>query len=179
MPESLQQLEVRRRQVLAQLSVPRDMRRGSITETYRRCGKTACWCHQADQAGHGPFYAFTTKVEGKTQTLQLRAGPELIKLQEQVAAYREFRALCEEVIGLSEKICQARPAESQSPEAVLKKNSYGCRRGGPWGDRAVGGAGLGGRGSRLRSLGDEPARADAPSGSRGIGTTAEHRGRGL
>jgi hypothetical protein len=30
-----------------------------------------------------------------------------------------------------------------------------------------------------RSLGDEPARADAPSGSRGIGTTAEHRGRGL
>ena len=49
MPESLQELEVRRRQVLAQLSVPRDMRRGSITETYRRCGKTAgasvikCW----------------------------------------------------------------------------------------------------------------------------------------
>jgi Family of unknown function (DUF6788) len=121
MPETLQQLESRRSQVLAELSVPRDMRRGSITETYRRCGKSACWCHQSDQAGHGPFYAFTTKVEGKTQTLQLRAGPELIKLQEQVAAYREFRTLCDEVIRLGERICQVRPAEPESAEAGLKK----------------------------------------------------------
>ena len=68
---------------------------------------------------HGPFYAFTTKVDGKTQTLQLRPGPELMKLQEQVAAYREFRQLCEELVVLSEKICQARPAEQQSPEETL------------------------------------------------------------
>jgi hypothetical protein len=121
MPESLQQLEARQRHVLAQLSVPRDMRRGSISETYRRCGKSGCWCNQSGQAGHGPFYAFTTKVEGKTQTLQLRSGPELIKLQEQVAAYREFRELCEEAIVVSERLCQARPAEHQSPEETLKK----------------------------------------------------------
>ena len=82
MPESLQQLEARRRQILAQLSVPRDLRRGSISETYRRCGKSGCWCSQSGQAGHGPFYAFTTKVDGKTQTVQLRPGPELIKLEE-------------------------------------------------------------------------------------------------
>jgi hypothetical protein len=121
MSESLQQLEARRHELLAELSIPRDMRRGSISETYRRCGKSGCWCSQAGQAGHGPFYAFTTKVEGKTQTLQLRPGPELIKLQEQVAAYREFRQLCEEVIVVSEKIGQARPAERQSPEEALKK----------------------------------------------------------
>jgi len=121
MPESLQQLEARRRQVLAQLSVPRDLRRGSISETYRRCGKSGCWCSQSDQAGHGPFYAFTTKVDGKTQSVQLRPGPELIKLEEQVAAYREFRQLCEEAIVVSEKICQARPAERQSPAEALKK----------------------------------------------------------
>ena len=121
MSESLQQLEARRRQLLAQLSVPRDMRRGSISETYRRCGKSGCWCNQAGEAGHGPFYAFTTKVEGKTQTLQLRPGPELNKLQEQVAAYREFRELCAEALVVSEKICQARPSERQSPEEALKK----------------------------------------------------------
>jgi hypothetical protein len=128
MPESLQQLEARRRQLLAQLSVPRDMRRGSISETYRRCGKSGCWCNQAGQVGHGPFYAFTTKVGGKTQTLQLRPGPELIKLQEQVAAYREFRELCEEAIGVSEKICQVRPAERQSPEEALKKKFWWLSR---------------------------------------------------
>jgi hypothetical protein len=121
MSESLQQLEARRRQELEQLSVPRDMRRGSISETYRRCGKSTCWCGQPGQVGHGPFYAFTTKVEAKTQTLQLRPGSELIKLQEQVAAYREFRQLWEEAVVLSEKICQLRPAERRSPEETLKK----------------------------------------------------------
>lgn len=143
MPESLQQLEARRRQVLAQLSVPRDLRRGSISETYRRCGKSGCWCSQSGQAGHGPFYAFTTKVEGKTQTLQLRPGPELIKLEEQVAAYREFRQLCEEAIVVSEKLCQARPAERQSPEEALKKNSCSCPGRGEPGSGAVGRTGAG------------------------------------
>lgn len=128
MAESLQQLEARRHQVLNQLSVPRDMRRGSISETYRRCGKSACWCGQPDQAGHGPFYAFTTKVEGKTQSVQLRPGPELIKLQQQVAAYREFRELWEEAVKLSEKICQLRPAERQSPEERLKKKFWRLSR---------------------------------------------------
>ena len=102
--------------------------RGSISETYRRCGKSGCWCNQAGQVGHGPFYAFTTKVGGKTQTLQLRPGPELLKLQEQVAAYREFRELCEEAIGVSEKICQARPAQWQSPEEALKKKFWRLSR---------------------------------------------------
>src|SRR5262245_19027252 len=96
MPESLQQLEARRGQSLTQLATPRDMRRGSISQTYRRCGKSACWCAQEGEVGHGPFYAFTTKVEGKTQTLQLREGAELDRLQEQVTAYREFRELCEQ-----------------------------------------------------------------------------------
>jgi len=121
MSESLQPLEARRRQLLVELAQPCDMRRGSITETYRRCGKSSCWCQAADQTGHGPFYAFTTKVNGKTQTVQLRAGAELAKLQEQVNAYRQFRQRCEEVMRLSEQICQARPVESQSPEEALKK----------------------------------------------------------
>lgn len=128
MPESLSQLEVRRHQVLEQLSVPRDMRRGSISETYRRCGKSGCWCGQPGEQGHGPFYAFTTKVQGKTQTLQLRPGAELDKLQQQVAAYREFRGLWEEAVVLSEKICQRRPAPGQSAEETLKKKFWRLSR---------------------------------------------------
>jgi hypothetical protein len=128
MSESLPQLEARRYQVLERLSVPRDMRRGSISETYRRCGKSDCRCSQPGQVGHGPFYAFTTKVEGKTQTLQLRPGAELDKLQQQVAAYREFRELWEEAVVLSERICQLRPAQGQSPEETLKKKFWRLSR---------------------------------------------------
>jgi hypothetical protein len=93
----------------------------------------------------GLSFAFTTKVHGKTQTLQLKAGPELIQLQEQVTAYREFRELCEQVVELSERICQVRPAKPESPEAGRKKNSYGS----PGGDEPRGRRG----GDRSGSLG--------------------------
>lgn len=82
LPESLQRLDARRRQILA-LSVPRDPRWGSIRETYCRCSKSSCWCSQSGQVGQRLFYPFTSKVEGKTQTLQLRSSPDLTKLQEQ------------------------------------------------------------------------------------------------
>lgn len=103
------------------------MRRGSITEVYRRCGKPSCWCQRTDQPGHGPFYAFTTKVKGKTQTLQLRPGPLLSKLQREVQAYRDFRERCQQIVALSEKICQARPVE-RGGEEELKKKSYRLSR---------------------------------------------------
>jgi hypothetical protein len=127
MPESIESLEARRSGLLSELAQIRDMRPGSITETYRRCGKKACWCAQADQAGHGPFYAFTRKVRGKTQTVQLRPGLRLSKLQAEVQAYRDFRQRCEEIVALSEKICQARPVEERG-KGELKKKSYRLSR---------------------------------------------------
>ena len=111
MPESIESLEARRSRLLSELAQMGDIRPGSITEVYRRCGKKSCWCAQTDQPGHGPFYAFTRKVRGKTQSVQLRPGPLLSKLQAEVQAYRDFRQRCEEIVALSEKICGARPVE--------------------------------------------------------------------
>jgi hypothetical protein len=108
MDHTLDQLEVERDRLIRQLSQCGDMRKGSITETYRSCGKKTCWCHQKGRSGHGPFYAFTTKVQGKTQTVQLRPGPLLNKYREEVQAYREFRRLCDELITLNESICRIR-----------------------------------------------------------------------
>ena len=72
MAKSLEQLESEQVALLRQLAECGDMRRGSINEVYRRCGKDNCACADSGHPGHGPFYAYTTKVNGKTKTLQLR-----------------------------------------------------------------------------------------------------------
>jgi hypothetical protein len=108
MTKALAELEAQRAGLLRQLAESGDMRRGSINEVYRRCGKDNCACASPGHPGHGPFYAHTTKVDGKTKTLQLRPGALLSKLELEVAEYKKFRATSERVIGVNEQICDAR-----------------------------------------------------------------------
>ena len=108
-PES--KLEAERSALLNELAATDDMRRGSITECFRRCGKPTCTCALPDHPGHGPYYAYTRKVKGKTKTLQLRPGPLLEKMQREVEAYKGFRATCERLLDVNESICDSRPVE--------------------------------------------------------------------
>lgn len=111
MGERLEALESKRADLLKALAETSDMRQGSISETYRRCGKASCACAQARHGGHGPFYAFTRKVNGKTQTIQLRAGSALNKLLREVESYHQFRRLVEDLVEVNEAICRLRPVE--------------------------------------------------------------------
>lgn len=132
MSERLEQLESKRAALLEALAETGDMRQGSISETYRRCGKAICACAGARHGGHGPFYAFTRKVGGKTKTIQLRPGPALNKLLREVGRYHRFRRLVEELVEVNEAICELRPveAEEEAPErrAVKKKLPRSSRR---------------------------------------------------
>lgn len=128
MPHVLEQLETRRHSLLQELSQTGDIRQGSITEHYRECGKDPCCCHDRQHPGHGPYYAFTKKVDGKTQTLQLRQGPLLSKIEREVKAYKDFRKTCDELVKINEKICDWRPVEDrkeETPSTALKKKSLG------------------------------------------------------
>ena len=116
MPDPTSKLESDRFALLQKLAATGDMRRGSITECYRRCGKPSCACVAPDHPGHGPYYAFTTKVDGKTKTLQLRPGPLLTKVEREVETYRDFRSTCGKLIEVSEAICDARPVEATGQE---------------------------------------------------------------
>ena len=109
MAKSLEELESQRAGLLRALAQTGDMRRGSINEVYRRCGKDNCACADPTHPGHGPFYAYTTKVAGKTKTLQLRPGALLSKIEREVSEYKHFRATSERVIEVSEQLCNARP----------------------------------------------------------------------
>ena len=109
---SLPELETERERLYAQLAAIGDFRRGSVTENYRRCGKPNCACAQPDHRGHGPRLLWTRTLRGqKTRGRQLAAG-EAAKVRRELERYAEFAAISEQIVEVSEQICEARPASA-------------------------------------------------------------------
>ena len=46
-------------------------RRGSLVTRYITCGRSDCPCRASPPRLHGPYFQFTRKVRGKTQTVYL------------------------------------------------------------------------------------------------------------
>ena len=75
---SLRALFEKREQLKTGLAPIRDLRRGSLTARFRKCGKLNCHCAQKDFPGHGPSYSLTRADGGKTITQVLSKEPEVI-----------------------------------------------------------------------------------------------------
>jgi hypothetical protein len=80
----------------------------------------------------------TRSVDGKTEAKQLHPGPELEKVTREVANYRRFVAISEQIVEVNERICEARPvaalAADQPPaeaEGKKKGSSRSSRRTSP------------------------------------------------
>ena len=98
--------------------------------TYRRCGKPNCACGQEGHPGHGPRYLLTRSEGGKTRSRQLK-GAEVEKARREVANYREFLAVSEQIVEVSEAICEARPvaaATGEPPEETSVERGGSVRR---------------------------------------------------
>ncbi len=102
-------LERRRAELFGLISQVGDFRRGALNVVWRKCGKQNCACARPGHRGHGPQYNLTRRVGGKTVNVHLKPGPELEKVQREVAEHRRFQDLVEEVTAVSEAICAARP----------------------------------------------------------------------
>lgn len=117
MEETLQNLEKR-------LEEMGDFRRGTISVNYHRCGQENCICTKPGHPGHGPQFLWNTTAKGKSYAKGLKLGPELRKYMEETANDRNFLKLCEELVELSEKICDLRPVveiEDKNEQEELKK----------------------------------------------------------
>ena len=106
--EPLDELERHRAELYARLAGTGDFRPGSVSETWRRCGKPNCACARPDHRGHGPRYLWTHSAGGRTRSRQLAAA-ELDKVRREVANYKEFVAVSEQIVQVNEAICEARP----------------------------------------------------------------------
>lgn len=111
MSDSLHNLETRRRDLLTAISDLHDMRPGSIVGAIRRCGKPGCHCAQANDPGHGPNLRITYKLHGKTVTEALPSNAAVRKAEQEIAEFRRFQKLSEELVEVSGQICRQRPVE--------------------------------------------------------------------
>jgi len=124
MNKTLNRLELKRKTLYEDLGKTGDFRRGTISVNYRKCGKKNCICAKPGHHGHGPQYLWNTTIKGKSYAKNLKLGPELEKYMEEIANYRSFTKLCDEIVQLNEKICDLRPipeVEDRNEEEDLKK----------------------------------------------------------
>lgn len=112
---SLPELEQQRAQLYERLAATGDFRPGSINATYRRCGKPNCACARSGHPGHGPRWLWTRSSGGRTRTRQVAAA-ELGKVRAELAGYKEFAALSEQIVEVNEAICEARPVVGSAGE---------------------------------------------------------------
>lgn len=114
--ESIGELRRRREQLLAEMAAVGDMRPGSLVARYRRCGKPNCRCARDGERGHGPSFSLTHGVKGKTVTKVIpREAVE--RTREQIAECQRFRALAQEVVAASERLCDAELRQAAGPDS--------------------------------------------------------------
>jgi hypothetical protein len=127
---SLTDLEQQRAELYERLSETGDLRPGSLNATYRKCGKPNCACARPGHPGHGPRWLWTRSAGGKTRTRQLTPA-ELDKVRAELAAYRQFTTLAEQIVAVNEAICEARPVPppaGESPASPAGEKGGSARR---------------------------------------------------
>jgi uncharacterized protein YdcH (DUF465 family) len=127
MNDTLAGLERTREQLYKQLQEVGDLRRGTVSVLYRKCGKKNCACAQKGHPGHGPQYLWNATINGKSYAKNLKLGPDMEKYLEEIANHKRFLKLCDEIIEVNERICDMRPAPEMKDDnelAELKKKLH-------------------------------------------------------
>jgi len=126
----LHALQLQRDQLKSQLSQIGEMRPGSLVARFRKCGKPACHCAKKGSKGHGPCYSLTRPMAGKTVTRIIPAGPAVEQTRQQVEEYHRFRQLVQQLLAVSEQICdwQLRHAEPETQGVKKNRTRRSARR---------------------------------------------------
>ena len=121
MPDSLPELLDSRSHLLLELSQLGDFQAGCISSVHRRCGKPNCHCARPHDPGHGPQRRLTQKIAGKTVTQTLSSPNAVQKAEKEIAEFRRFQTLAQQLIEINQKICRLRPVVADDSMPVKKK----------------------------------------------------------
>ena len=97
-----------------------NLRPGSLVERYRRCGKSNCHCAQTGATGHGPSWSLTREVAGRTVTTIIPADA-VEQTRQQLAEYKRFRRLGQELVETSDQLCDALLAPTAASHEAAQK----------------------------------------------------------
>jgi hypothetical protein len=110
MGEKLRDLEDKRAKVQERLVGVGDMRQGTLTERFRKCGKGSCKCALDKSYSHGPSFSLTKSVKSKTVT-RIIPKDAVASTKEQISRFQEYRRLSHEFLAVNEEICEAKLRE--------------------------------------------------------------------
>jgi hypothetical protein len=91
---------------------------GSITRRHTRCGTPGCRCHADPPQPHGPYWQWTTKIDGKTVTRRL-SPTEADLYQQWINNDRELRALIDQMRRVAAKATELIMKEAASNRAKV------------------------------------------------------------
>jgi hypothetical protein len=87
---------------------------GSVAPRFNRCGKANCACHADPPRLHGPYWQWTSKINGKTVNRRLTQR-EAELYSEWISNDRQARAL----------LAQMRDIAAQATQLILEEDAHG------------------------------------------------------
>jgi hypothetical protein len=119
-----ERLTHRRDELKAEIAKIGDMRPGSLTPRFRKCGKPNCHCSSETSSGHGPSWSLTRERNGKTATKIIPSSVAVEATKQQISEFKRFRELSRELIEISDKLCDAKLETFKADaEATAKKGA--------------------------------------------------------
>lgn len=122
----IEALEQRRERLLADLAAIDDLRPGTLSKRYRKCGKPNCHCATDPDGGHGPSFSLTRQCQGKTVT-RVIPRQAVDQTRAQLAECQRFRNLCAKLIDVSEQLCDARLRHKKASSKTAQAEKGGSR----------------------------------------------------
>ncbi len=105
----LQKLRQKRQEILWQISLIEEMRRGSVIRQFLKIKLKG----KRGPILSGPYALFSFKKKGKTISRRLHDPDEIRRLEEQVENYHLFQKLCRRLVEIGEAICEEREREGR------------------------------------------------------------------
>jgi hypothetical protein len=111
MPAALDRLHRRHRQLARELAAIGPVLKGSVVERFTPCGNPNCRCNADPPQLHGPYWQWSTAVNGKTVTR--RVDPEDVPLYlEWIDNRKRVEAILAQMHELALEAAAPRPSQS-------------------------------------------------------------------
>jgi len=105
----LSKLRQTRQQILTQIGLIEEMRRGSVIRQFLKIRLKG----QSKSTLVGPYALFTLKKKGRTVSRRLRDLDEIRRLEQQVQNYHTFQHLCRQLVEVGEALCEEKQKEER------------------------------------------------------------------
>ena len=97
----IENIQKRIDKIKSDLQLIGDMRPGSVSEQYTKCGRDGCCCQDPEKPKlHGPYNHLRYVHRGKSTT-QFIQKLQLGSIKRELATYKKFRLLTEEWVNLA------------------------------------------------------------------------------